>query len=322
MGTQRHQAGRDGGNKPITEPCSGTSGKARVCRRPPIAGGKSVVTRGARAVYDPALRGGEDAGSPMARARLPDLILAGFGASDALQITVEAQQAVVRAGRVLALGLPGRLRTVLERQGVEITDLDDRFAGAAAAEAYAATAAAVLARAEQDPPAVFLSQGNPLLLNAVNRYLVVEANKRKLTVRVYPGVSPVDAIVADLGIDVGRSGLQTLSARGLVDRPVSLNPMTPMLLLQLAGVATDGASAEAYGRLLAVLEHAYPPSQPVTMLNMPGDGRITRATVTIERFAELLPHIDASSSLFIDITRGQPANSATSATAAENQPGG
>jgi hypothetical protein len=83
----------------------------------------------------------------MAGARLPDLILAGFGASDALQITVEAQQAVVRAGRVLALAIPARLRTLLERQGVEITDLDDRFAGAAAAEAYAATAAAVLAGA-------------------------------------------------------------------------------------------------------------------------------------------------------------------------------
>jgi hypothetical protein len=241
----------------------------------------------------------------MPRDRWPALILAGFGASDALQITLESYQLAVRIGRALSLGLPGRLGAALEAQGVEIAALDSLYDEADFPTSYARIAATVLARAEHDPPAMLLSQGSPLFLNGLTRYLVVEARKRELTTRVLPAVSPVDAIVADLGIDVGLAGLQTLSARGFAARRVAM-PAMPLLLLQLAGVAGAGASAEAYGPLVQALGAVYAASQPVTLLNMPGDGRITRATVTLARFAELVPHIDASSSLFIDIARPAP----------------
>jgi hypothetical protein len=110
-------------------------------------------------------------------------------------------------------------------------------------------------------------------------------------------------VVAEIGLDVGRAGLQTLSARGLVARPQALNPHMPILLLELAGIALTGESAEAYGPLVQLLGDAYPANQPVTLINMPGDATISRATVTLANFAELLPKIDTSSSLFIDIRR-------------------
>jgi hypothetical protein len=241
----------------------------------------------------------------MAGAQWPNLVLAGFGASDPLQFTVAAQQAAVRIGRVLALGLPGRLKALLERQGVEVTDLAHLFTDRTFAEAYAAIAQAVLVRAEHDPPAMFISQGNPLLLNAVNRYLVVEAGRRGLTHRVLPGVSAIDAVVSELGVDVGRAGLQTLSARGLAARPAALNPRVPLLLLQLAGLADGNGSSAAYGPLVEALKGGYPDSQAITLLNMPGDGRVVRATVTLGRFGEFIPHIDASSSLFVDVARAK-----------------
>lgn len=239
----------------------------------------------------------------MATKAQPELVLAGFGTSSPLQISLEAHQAAVRSGRVLALGLPGRLGDALTRQGVEITMLDHLFEGQPFADAYAAVAQTVLARAEADPPAVFLTQGNPLLLNAINRYLFSEAGKRGIAVRVYPAVSPIDVVVSELGIDVGRVGLQTISARGLVARPAALNPNVPLLLLQLAGLVGDGQSAEAYGALVETLRRSYPDIQPVTLCNMPGDGGMGRATATLARFGELVPHIDTSSCLFIDITQ-------------------
>ena len=243
----------------------------------------------------------------MAEAEGPRLVLAGFGASSALQLTVEAQQMAVHIGRVVTLGLPERLRALLVRQGVTVTPLDDLFAGRPFAEGYAAVAQAVLARAEKDPPAMFISQGSPLFMNAITRFLVAEATRLELPLRVFPGVSPVDVVVAEIGVDVGRTGLQTLSASGLLARPVALNPRMPLLLLELAGLLTGGDSAEAYGPLVEVLGAEYPASQPITLINMSGDGGITRATVTLAGFAELLPNIDASSCLYVDIRRSAKA---------------
>ena len=231
------------------------------------------------------------------------LILAGFGASSALQLTLEAQQTAVYGGHVLALGMPGRLQALLERQGVTVAALDTLLERESFAEGYAAVAQAVLARAEHEPPAMFISQGSPLLMNAITRYLVAEANRREFAVRILPGVSPLDVVVAELGIDVGKVGLQTISASGLVARPVALNPRMPLLLLEVAGLAANGGSLEAYGPLLQTLLGAYPPNQPVTLINMTGDGSISRATVTLDNFAELLPKIDTSSCLFVDIRK-------------------
>lgn len=230
----------------------------------------------------------------MASAQQPALVLAGFGAPGSLQLTLEAQQAVIQAGRAVVLGLPPRLATSLKRQGVELTRVDNLLAEKAAAEAYAAIAAMVLARAEQDPPAVFLSQGNPLFLNNINRYLFVEAAKRDMPVRVIAGVSPVDLVVNDLGLDVGRTGLLTIAASAVVRKPVLLSPKVPVLLLQVG--ALDASECD---ELLSALSWKYPADHGITLLNLAADGGVTRATVRLEEFRDLVPHIDASSMLFL-----------------------
>lgn len=237
----------------------------------------------------------------MAEAEGPKLILAGFGTSSALQLTIEAQQMAASIGQVVSLGLPERLRALLVRQAVTVTPLDDLFAGQPFAEGYAAVAQAVLARAEQDPPAMFISQGSPLFANAITRFLVAEALRRELPLRVFPGVSAVDVVVSEIGVDAGRTGLLTISAAGLLARTHALNPRVPALLLELAGLQPDGASTEAYGPLLELLRANYPENQPITLVNMPGEGGITRLTVALSNFAELLPNIDSSSCLFVDI---------------------
>lgn len=248
----------------------------------------------------------------MAEAAGPRLVLAGFGASSDLQLTVEAQQMAVHIGQVVSLGLPERLRVFLTRQAVTVTPLDEIFDGKPFAEGYAAVAQAVLARAEKDPPAMFISQGSPLLVNAITRFLVAEATRLEIPFRVFPGVSPIDVVVAEIGIDVGRSGLQTISAPSLLARPIPLNPRMPLLLLQLAGVRPEGASAEAYGPLVGRLREDYPDEQPITLVNMTGDGGITRATVTLSNFGELLPNINTSSCLFVDVRRkAAPAQAVT-----------
>jgi hypothetical protein len=239
----------------------------------------------------------------MAERAGPALILAGFGSSGSLQLTLEAQQMAVFAGRVLSLALPERLRALLGRQGIEIEPLDQLLTDRPFAEGYAAVAQSVLSCAKDDPPAMFLSQGSPLFVNAITRYLATEARKLELPVRILPGVSPLEVVVAEFGIDVGRAGLQTISAAGLLARPGATSPRMPLLVLEIAGLATPDQSAEVFGPLTEALRTVYPPHQPVTLVNMGGTGGVTRLTVALERFGELIPKIDTSSCLFIDIRR-------------------
>ena len=90
----------------------------------------------------------------MAEAEGPKLVLAGFGASSALQLTVEAPQMAAHIGQVVSLGWPERTRDFLFRHGVTVTPLDDLFAGESFAEGYGAVSQAVLARARtRRPPA-------------------------------------------------------------------------------------------------------------------------------------------------------------------------
>jgi precorrin-3B methylase len=166
---------------------------------------------------------------------------------------------------------------------------------------------------------MFVSQGSPLFLNAITRFLVAEARQRDLAVRILPGVSAVDVAVAELGIDVGRSGLQTLSAAGFIARSDAVSPRMPLLLLELAGIPGREGSLEAYGTLVDALGDVYPENQPVTLLNTAGPGGSSLLTVTLERFGELLPHIDTSSSLFIDIRRKARAVPAQSRAQADQQ---
>lgn len=239
---------------------------------------------------------------PVADAPEAALILAGFGSSSPLQLTVEAQQLAGQAGRVLGLGVPQRLRALFERMGAEVIELDQLMAGRDFAEAYAAVAQTVLARAQQDPPAMFVTQGSPLFANAISRFLVSEARRLDLPVRILPGVSPIDVIVAELGIDVGRAGLQTISVRAFASRVGVTSRRMPLLLLDVGGVASGGPSSDAFAQLAEALAREYPPDQPITLVNIAGGG-ITRVTVSLERVAELLPHVDPSSTLFVDVAR-------------------
>jgi hypothetical protein len=246
-------------------------------------------------------------------AQEPHLILLGHGVTDTLQLTVEAQRVLTRVGKVYALSLPPNLRRFLRALRVDCVELADRFAtGKPYADAYLDVAEFVLRRTAEERPVVVLVQGNPLYLNALNRFFLQQARARDLVVQTLPGVSPLDAIICDLALDVGTFGLQLFDARRLVARQQQINPHVPLLLLQLAGFA-DGAvrpddrreSAE-YAPLVRYLGGFYASAQPVTLINLSANGQgAARATVPLARVEELVPHIRASSSLFIDAVQAQ-----------------
>jgi len=241
----------------------------------------------------------------------PDIILLGYGVDDTLQLTVEAQRVLARIGATFTVGLPPNLARFLKAQRVECIDLAGRFeAGRSYADCYLDVADAILRKAADEPPAVFLTQGSPLFLNSINRFLVMQARERKLTVQTLPALSAFDAIVSDLGLDVGTFGLQLFNARRLVARRQQVNPEVPLLLLQLAGFAAETVEpahqddAVLYQPLAGYLRQFYPAEHAVTLVNTAGSGRSGgRQTVELARFAELIPHITSTSNLFVDAVR-------------------
>jgi precorrin-6B methylase 1 len=241
-------------------------------------------------------------------AREPELIILGYGVSDTLQLTVEAQRVISRVGKVYGLNLPPILKRALSAQRVKWVDLADRLgAGRSYVDGYLDIAEFILRRTADERPVVVLMQGNPLYLNAVSRFLLQQCRTRGIAARTLPGVSPFDVIVCELGLDIGTFGLQLFDSRRLVSRTQRINPYVPLLILQPAGFADasvrDGRAPEAgeYEPLVGYLREFYEGDHPITLLNVrDSDMGAARATVTLSRFAELVPHIDSSSSLFLD----------------------
>ncbi|MBI5946746.1 MAG: hypothetical protein HY875_01245 [Chloroflexi bacterium] len=246
----------------------------------------------------------------------PALILAGYGVGDSLQLTVEAQRALGRASRVFAIGLPPNLDRFLRSQRVTSTDLAPFFAaGRPFAEVYLDIADTVLRQAAEDPPALLLAEGNPLLSNSLNRFLMVKARERKIATQVLPAVSPIDSLICQVGLDVGTFGLQVFDARRLYEREMPVQPAVPLLLLQVAGIAAAEAAGpieprpEAYRPLVEYLSRHYPANHPVVHLANSSDPQATAAAAApLSAFDSLVPAFGPASTLFVDLLR-QPAAS-------------
>jgi len=236
-----------------------------------------------------------------------DLYLIGFGVGDSLQITVESQRALTRAGRAYALALPANLERYLRALGIAVVDLNESMRSAQSfEEGYLAAAAVVLRKVEEDPPIALLSPGNPLLSNAIARFILMKARERGLHVQVLAGVSPIDVAISLTGLDVGTFGLQVFDARRAVLRNQSINPSVPLLLLQLAAVGVERPGADptdrttAYSGLVSYLAKVYPLEHGATHLGWAKESGFIARSFALESLPELSAEFRDQSTLFLD----------------------
>jgi len=230
-----------------------------------------------------------------------------------LQLTVEAQRVLDKVGRAYALHLPVPLQRHLRSLRIKTIDLSDRFAEPRQlGEAYVEVADFLLERVAAERPIVVLTPGSPLFLNSISRLLVLEGRRSGLQVQTLPGISPLDALISYVGVDVATFGLQVFTGNRLASSPTRLDPTVPLAVMELAGVRvqtsrTDPASEpERYRGLLGALAGVYPANHPATLVNVTGsNGQRSHATLPLRRFFEFLPNIRENSHLFIDVIRPQ-----------------
>lgn len=166
------------------------------------------------------------------------------------------------------------------------------------ADALLAAAEVVLKQTEVESPVLVLVPGNPLFLNSLSRFLVAEGGARELRVQRLAGVSQLDVLVNELGIDVAARGLQLFDAGRVVTSHSQPDPYVPAVLFRAGDLlAGDGASMAT---LRADLATVYPTTHPITLFNIDqaGDGT-SFATAPLADITEFTAHLHAGSSLYI-----------------------
>lgn len=249
-------------------------------------------------------------GEPSAqRMATPHMILAGFGVTDSLQLSVETQRTLARYGSAYALGAGPNLLQFLKSQRVKVTDLTERIVpGRPYADSYLEVAHFLVERTAHERPVVVLAPGHPLMFNAITRYLAAEGKRLELTVQVLPGISPLDAIIGGVGLDVSTFGLQVFDCTRLVERRLPINPAVPAILMHAgsAGLASPSeGNAPNLEPLVRYLAPCYPEGHVATVINLTESGMAV-APARLSALAQLAAQLQPTSHLFIDMVRQQP----------------
>ena len=203
----------------------------------------------------------------------PDIWIAGLGVATAVQVTREVEQAIRASREVLYLDTGVATREYLAGLCPRVTSLyEDTYSEQRWRETgYERTAARVVNAALDHGPVTFAIHGHPLIA-ALPPFLVMErARAVGLRVRVLPGVSAIDAILADLRLDPVVPGFQMYEATDLLLRRRPLQADVPALIWQIGPLETclhtqRVSRPERFARFVAHLRLYYPPRHEVVAI--------------------------------------------------------
>jgi uncharacterized protein YabN with tetrapyrrole methylase and pyrophosphatase domain len=202
----------------------------------------------------------------------PDVFVVGLGIRAVQHLTREVEDAMRRSTAVFFVDDAFGVQEHVESLGTEAVPLLDLYGeGRERRRTYVEMAARVLDRALDAPPVCFASYGHPTVYVRPTTLIRSGAAALGLDVRVLAGVSALDAIMVDLGLDPGPEGLQMYEATDALARRRPLQPDVPCLLWQISAVENGlysrrRATAERFARLQEYLLETYPPEHEAVMV--------------------------------------------------------
>jgi uncharacterized protein YabN with tetrapyrrole methylase and pyrophosphatase domain len=127
------------------------------------------------------------------------------------------------------------------------------------------------AAADADSPVALATYGHPTVGVTPTNDVVQRAEGAGVDVDVRPGVSSLDAMYVDLGLNPFETGLQMFEVNDLLLRELSLNPSVPAFLFQVGTVGSRLYTArpnapERFTRLRRYLERFYPSDHEVSLV--------------------------------------------------------
>jgi uncharacterized protein YabN with tetrapyrrole methylase and pyrophosphatase domain len=200
----------------------------------------------------------------------PDIYIVGTGIRGADQMTREAEAAIRHSTEVFYVGPKNGVEKYLQELCPKFTDLLPLYQeGVGRLHTYDQMSIAVLDSALEHAPVSFAAYGHPLIYVYPSYQIMTAAPWLSLRVKVLPGISALDCVLVDLGLDPSVSGLQMYEATELLVRRRPLQNDVPCLVWQVGSTEVayyteQETTAQQLKRLQSYLLTFYPPDHEAT----------------------------------------------------------
>jgi uncharacterized protein YabN with tetrapyrrole methylase and pyrophosphatase domain len=166
--------------------------------------------------------------------RMPyDIAVVGLGIAGIHQITREAEETIRRCKKTFVTDMAVGVVDYLKTLSPSVVDLSSRYkVGTHRIQIYRQMASEVVAAAIDDPPVCFATYGHPKMYSYPTTLIQRAARVLDLRTTILAGLSSVDTLLAELGVDPGFDGLQIYEATDVLVRHRPLQIDASCLILQ------------------------------------------------------------------------------------------
>jgi uncharacterized protein YabN with tetrapyrrole methylase and pyrophosphatase domain len=201
-----------------------------------------------------------------------DVAIAGLGIIGVHQLTREAEETIRRCRQTFVVDSGFGVVPYLQRICGTVTDLAPLYQrGKNRLDTYRQMAAQVVNAALTSSPVCFATYGHPLVCCYPAVLIQRAAKVFNLQIETFPGISALDTLMVDLGVDVATDGLQMYEATDLLVRRRPVQDDVPCIIWQADVVGeptykTHRASKHGLLPLQNYLLEFYPPRHPITLV--------------------------------------------------------
>jgi len=229
-----------------------------------------------------------------------DITVVGTGPALWKHLTLEVEEILMGAERIYMRHPVGEIYETLKARGKKVLLLAPLyFTGLGYMEIYETIADIIVKSASRYGPLVYALPGNPVVFEITPFLIGQRANDAGLTCRVIEGMSSLESMFVQLGLDP-RTGLQVVNIdQVLLDHPISpwMHTLVFHIGAPMAGF-TKGGRPLPYVR--AWLLKRYPESHPVTVVK-PSEASFRQVgfPTTLGQLLEVDSEVDILSTLHV-----------------------
>lgn len=206
-------------------------------------------------------------------AQRADIYIVGTGINAYRQVTKEAEEALRASEKIFAVQHQGVVMDFLEEFSSDVVDLHELYEpGMKRSVTYRKTTERVIEGAKNtDGPVAFAMYGHPMIFVSSSQQIQKRAPEQGLDVITIPGISSLDCLYAEFGIDPSDHGMQIFDTTGVLLKEQPLRTDVPALLLQIGAVESvlyseRPSKPERFTRIREYLEQYYPSDHTIYLL--------------------------------------------------------
>jgi precorrin-3B methylase len=201
-----------------------------------------------------------------------DIAIVGLGIVGVHQITREVEETIRRCRHIFVIDPGFGVVPYLERICANVTNLIPFYErGKSRLLTYRRMATAVINAAIVGSPVCFASYGHPSVFCYPTELIRRASKLLNLRIETFPGISSLDTLMVDLGIDFAADGVQMYEATDLLLRRRPIQTDVACVLWQTSVLAeptyeTRRRSVEHFLRLQNYLLEFYPREHSITLV--------------------------------------------------------